>query len=283
MKDTIILFDLDDTLVIEYESAQEAFLNVCRGLADYGMDPSAMSKTVQEKARELWHGMPTYEYCLRIGISSWEGLWANFIGEHPKLKELNSLRKKYQVTSWLLALNHFGIDSKTLAEEFSDRFHIERRKLHKTFEDTFETLDQLSKSYRLGLITNGTPDLQREKIRGSGIGSYFENILISGEVDHAKPDKEIFLMAAEYFQVSPAAMIMIGDSIGTDIIGSNNAGMQSVWINRKNKKLTGETVPTRMIHKLIELPDLLPDIIRGKTSITESMLFKKSSPSQPPL
>jgi putative hydrolase of the HAD superfamily len=264
-KDYAILLDLDDTLVVEYESAQKSFSTTCEYASEFGIDPDFLFMEVQQKAREIWHRIPTYEYCLRIGISSWEGLWANFIGEHEKIKELHSLRKKYQTESWYQALVSSGVDNLSLAEELSQRFRAERRKRHILKDNALEILKLLSERYRLGLITNGTPDLQREKIEGAGIGSFFEHIIISGEVDIGKPDKEIFLLAATRFNLKVDKFIMVGDSIRTDINGARNAGIKSIWLNSQNKINNDNIDPTAIIHSLSQLPEEIERIIKSNT------------------
>jgi FMN phosphatase YigB (HAD superfamily) len=62
-----ILFDLDDTLIVEEQSAHEAFLAACM-LAQraYGLDPGALAASVRRHAGELWRGAGE---CLMVGDS----------------------------------------------------------------------------------------------------------------------------------------------------------------------------------------------------------------------
>ena len=49
-----ILFDLDDTLVVEVASAEAAFLATCALAQErYGVDAEALCQTVRGQAREL--------------------------------------------------------------------------------------------------------------------------------------------------------------------------------------------------------------------------------------
>ncbi len=76
-----IFFDSDDTLVIEGASADVAFLATCeRAYEKHGIDPEALHQSVRYRARQLWRASTTITYCRAIGISSWEGLWARFLG-----------------------------------------------------------------------------------------------------------------------------------------------------------------------------------------------------------
>ena len=81
-----LTFDLDDTLVFEEASAEEAFIEAGElARARYGLDPRALHSSVRSCCRELWRASPSLPYCKRIGISSWEGLWAEFTGLDPEL------------------------------------------------------------------------------------------------------------------------------------------------------------------------------------------------------
>jgi len=51
--------------------------------------------------------------------------------------------------------------------------------------------------------------------------------------------------------------LMVGDNLMTDILGSSKVGMQSVWINREEKPISGEVQPTYTIENLRELLILL--------------------------
>ncbi len=262
---TVLFFDLDDTLVIERASAEEAFLAAARLAQErYTIDPELLSQQVKIRARELWHELPTYPYCVKIGISSWEGLWGDFTGEHRMLGELSRLTDRYRLDSWHRALRDSDIDDRELALELSGRFIAERRKRHIPFPETAAVLTDLAAGSRLGMITNGAPAIQREKIEGSGIGHFFDDIIISGEVNAGKPEREIFRLAMNRFNAEPAACAIVGDSINRDIAGGQQAGMRTIWINRDGKKLETHR-PDHIIASLTEIPGLLrAHLRRGK-------------------
>ena len=88
-----------------------------------------------------------------------------------------------------------------------------------------ETLQQLSRRYRLGVITNGFIDSQRGRLEAAGLTPYFDPILISEEVGVAKPDARIFEMALDALGLSAADVIYVGDSIGHDCAGCISAGI----------------------------------------------------------
>ena len=93
-------------------------------------------------------------------------------------------------------------------------------------------LDDLSRDHRLALVTNGAPDVQREKLARATLTHYFATIVISAEIDVGKPDPRIFTHALDAIGATADAAVMIGDSLPRDIRGAHNAGLRSIWIDR---------------------------------------------------
>jgi putative hydrolase of the HAD superfamily len=82
-----VLIDLDDTLIVE-EAAAVATFAATAGVAAERHPIDAAALAMNARARALWRAAPTYPYCQRIGISSWEGLWCRFEGEAGELRAL---------------------------------------------------------------------------------------------------------------------------------------------------------------------------------------------------
>ena len=254
-----IFFDLDDTLVIEEGSADAAFLATCeQAHGKYGIDPKALRQSVRYHARELWRGSETITYCRAIGISSWEGLWARFLGSDPNLKRLRAWAPTYRRETWSRALADHGLNDSAFAEQLSEIFWLERRSRHVVFSDVEDNLTNLRENYRLALVTNGTPDLQRGKIQGANLARFFDQILISGEVGVGKPDRRIFELALEELADSPSETVMVGDSLTRDILGAQRAGLKGVWLNRSNNNAVDQIRPDAQITSLNQIHELLP-------------------------
>lgn len=269
----VLFFDLDDTLVIETASAEISLLEASKLARErYGIDPDALQKAVRARARELWYKLPTIEYALRIGVSSWEALWADLSGpeDNAGLKELRKFAPEYRVRSWSNALKDFHVNDEPLALEMSDRFQTDRHQRHFVYPETMEVLESCSRNYRLGMITNGAPGIQWEKINGSGVRKYFEHIIVSGDVGIGKPAPEIFKTAMDRFGVTPGRCLVIGDSVRSDITGAQNAGIRSVWVRREIPVLSSPNIennapeikPDFIIQDLFGLLPLLPGIFR---------------------
>jgi len=253
-----VIFDLDDTLVVEVASADAAFRATC-ALAheEYGIDPEELHQTVRSKARELWHASPARAYCVDIGISSWEGLWARFLGDDSNLETLRAWAPTYRLESWSRALAEYGADDLSLAERLADTFQNERRARHIVFPDAKPTLEHVGEMHRVALLTNGAADLQREKIRGSKLAPFFEVIVISGEVGVRKPEPEIFAMVLDRLEVTAGRAIMVGNSLSSDVAGAQRAGLKGIWLNRSGKECEDGVEPDAEITSLSELKEIL--------------------------
>ena len=262
-----ILFDLDDTLVVEGASADAAFLATCeRAHEKHGIDPEALHQSVRYHARELWRASATITYCRAIGISSWEGLWARFLGNDPNLKSLRTWAPAYRRKAWFRALADHGVSDLSFAEQLAVIFLSERRVRHIVFSDVENNLANLKEVYQLALVTNGAPDLQREKIQGTNLARFFHAILISGEVGVGKPDCRIFKLALEALTTSPSETVMVGDSLTRDILGAQHIGLKGIWLNRSRGGIVNQGAPDVQITSLSQIPELLPTLVDSSTT-----------------
>ena len=253
-----IVFDLDETLIVEDASVDASFLAACRLASErYGVDAEALHRAVRAKAHALWHASPVRRYCVDIGISSWEGLSGRFTGDDDNLKILRDWVPTYRRASWLEALNEFGKDDASFAEQLALAFQNERRKRHVVYPDTEPVLKRLREAFRLGLLTNGAPDIQREKIDKSGLEPYFETIIVSGELGIGKPDKRIFGMVLDRLGVTAGETVIVGDSLRSDIAGAKGAGLTAIWMNRLKKVNEGPAQPDAEVHDMEELCEFL--------------------------
>ena len=256
MIDTV-LFDLDDTLVVEYRSADEAFIETIN-LIEHRIHKDEFIKAIRYQAREQWYKLPTIDYCLKVGISSWEALWADFTGEQENLKQLKSLADTYRFETWNETLHRFNINNSEVAFKLGNEFKRIRNSKHVLYPDTLDILNFLKPVYKLGLISNGAPDLQWKKINGSNLKHYFDCIVISGEHGYGKPDARLFSAAMNGLKAAKSRTIMIGDSLESDIKGAKNFGLKTIWINRNNHP-TCDLKPDYEIDYLLKIKDILSE------------------------
>lgn len=261
-----VLFDLDDTLIVDEAVSREAIDAVAyRARERHGAEIERFSRDAVRHARALWQAGPCHPYCRSLGISAFECLWGRFEGENPGLVELRTWALRFREQVWDRALRDQMIENEDGSRDLANDFCRERRRLQRLMPDAKETLARLSGAYALGLLTNGAPDLQREKIAASGLGAYFRNIAVSGELGIGKPRAEIFHHLLQALGAEPAEAVMVGNSLERDIAGARNAGIPAIWLKVAGSEEHEAVDPDHTISGLAELPAIFErwDAIRA--------------------
>jgi len=183
--------------------------------------------------------------------------------DDPHLQALRTYLQEigYRERAWGTALRSFGIDDATLAGKLAGALAETRRSRHVQFPDALPSLQRLSRSFRLALITNGAPRIQRLKLEGSGLAEFFDPVIVSGELGIGKPDPAIFHYALERVGVPAESALMVGNSLTHDVAGAQSAGIRAVWVNRDRTPLPDEARPDLTVTMLEELR---PDEIQGE-------------------
>lgn len=106
----------------------------------------------------------------------------------------------------------------------------------------------------LVIVTNGIADVQRARIEHSALRPYISGLIISEEVGASKPDARMFEAAfASVGRTDKENVVMIGDSLTSDIQGGMNFGIDTCWYNPKGMPNTLEKEPTYQVKALNEL------------------------------
>ncbi|WP_371599942.1 HAD family hydrolase [Streptomyces sp. NBC_00564] len=98
--------------------------------------------------------------------------------------------------------------------------------------EVLDGLDELrAAGWRVGVATNGAVDIQRAKLRTTGIAEHVDGVFVSEEADARKPQTRHFALAASRC----GTMLgdggwMVGDNPVNDIGGGRSAGLSTVWI-----------------------------------------------------
>lgn len=228
-----ILFDLDETLIFDHPVSLHAFKD-CAFYAGswYGLDLERLVQSAEQNAVRLWKSSPEYGYTLRIGHSAGEGLWARYEeGDHPAIHNLHAFAPEFRAAVWREALAEQNVHDEALSQALARRY-AERRRVYPRYPEVDALLKALKPRYKLGIVTNGVPDLQADKLEGCGLGMAFEAAVISGVVDIGKPERGIFDHICKELEVEPADCVMVGDNPERDIAGAIAAGMKSVFVSR---------------------------------------------------
>jgi len=200
MRYSWILFDADGVL-FDYDSAERQALHDAWELTgrEYGADALATYKRVN---KELW------------------GRFERGALDQDRLKVLR----------FEMLLQELG--AKADPGAMSDRYLESLGNNGGLLPGAREVLETLQGRVGMAMITNGIAKVQRGRLAQSGIRKYFSSIIISAEVGAAKPDPRIFDHAFESIgRPDKSEVLMVGDSLSSDIMGGVGYGLDTCWIN----------------------------------------------------
>jgi 2-haloacid dehalogenase len=118
----------------------------------------------------------------------------------------------------------------------------------------------LSHGIRIAVITNGIKEVQLGRINKSELSTSFEHIIISEDAGFQKPHRGIFEYAFNKLNFQDKSKVLIvGDSLSSDIQGGINYGIDTCWFNPNRKVNSTGIKPTFEINKLEELLSLFSE------------------------
>lgn len=129
-----------------------------------------------------------------------------------------------------------------LPNEFKDVYVLNKPLLDQelnsveVYNDVHFVLKDLSKSYRLVLVSNlASP--YKIPVYKLGLDAYFEYMLFSCKFGALKPDKVMFRDVEKVMGVKASEILMVGDSFKADILGARNVGWNTLQLKRLNSKI----------------------------------------------
>ncbi len=130
-----------------------------------------------------------------------------------------------------------------------------------------QLLERLHRSHKLGIITDGLPEVQRRKVLALGLRDVCDHIIYTWEYgsEKQKPHPISFSMMLENLNVSPDTAIFVGDNPEKDCRGAHGIGMRAVQIRSRSWsedqiRVTNQEAPEFVIDTLHELPQILQQI-----------------------
>ncbi len=204
-KYTTLLFDADDTL-LDFKKCEATALKLmmeARGLPFYDSDTELYS---------------------RVNQSFWEAYQQGVIekseisvGRYKEFFEIKGIKTDADVAA------------KTYERLLSEQ--------HFVISGVMEILEELHRDYEIYIITNGTDYIQKKRLKDSGITALIKGLFISEIVGAPKPEKQYFDYVLENISEKDKSKVMIiGDSMTSDILGGINAGIDTCWYNPLAKK-----------------------------------------------
>ena len=149
-------------------------------------------------------------------------------------------------------------DSKMLANSAFNKFFEFRNKVV-FFEGAIDVLKALSERYKVYALTNGNAD-----VKMIGIDKFLSGAISSADVGVSKPNPKIFEATLKKAGEEASSCIHIGDDYEDDIVGANNAGIASIWLNDRSQKDPSMNLATKVVTKLREIPDAVEIIAEPK-------------------
>ena len=117
---------------------------------------------------------------------------------------------------------------------------------------------ELARNYTLAIVTNGVPLVQHGRMDRSPIGEYISGLYVSGDMGYQKPQRDIFDAVLRDLSISDRRrVLMVGDSLSSDIRGAENADIDSLWYNPRKKSLPKGITPTYTVSSFEEALALL--------------------------
>jgi 2-haloacid dehalogenase len=230
---TTLLFDVDNTLLNFDASEEEAFKSL---LLHFGMEPSDC--LLQE-----YH---------QINRSCWE------LFEEGKMEKDEVLLRRFEIFFSRHNCQADGME----AEAFY------RKRLGNSavlIPGALDLCRDLSREYVLYIVTNGVAETQYRRLESSGLNSYFKGIFVSEEAGSPKPKKEFFdycfekmrLLGMDRPEERTREMLLIGDSLTSDMRGGENAGIDTCWYNPRGLSNEKDVSVTMEVSSYEEIREVL--------------------------
>lgn len=256
----VVIFDLDDTLVVDEATSRAAMEEAAASAAQrFGVGAARFVNDARRLAVDFWASNPERDYCERIGISFEEALYGCLVDEAPEEnRRFMAWARAARVEFFDAVLRLQGVADAGAARRVAAEFAAVRRSLQRLMPDAREVLARISGTHRVALLTNGARSIQREKIADAGLSDSFEAVLVSGEEGVGKPDAAVFHLLLARLGVSSSEAAMVGNSLSRDILGARNAGIPlTVWLRVAGSEEPADVVPDATIHGLHELPGVV--------------------------
>jgi putative hydrolase of the HAD superfamily len=205
-----LFFDLDRTLW-DFERNSSETINELFHEAGLSIDKDLFTKVYQETNKRLW-----------------ESYGLNLI-----TKEV--LRRD----RFRISFEACELEDKTVIDFFSEKYIERSPKKTNLVPFTNEVLENLSKKYTLHIITNGFEEVQHVKLAACGIDKFFSHVVTSERAGAKKPDPAIFDFTCRLSGAQKDACLMIGDSYEADILGAKASGIDAIYFNRDDARVSG--------------------------------------------
>ncbi len=173
----------------------------------------------------------------RVFIPGWElkELYFDQINQ-----QLAKSRERYPEVDIARAIEHVlekrgSTNNRNLSMIVTQLYRSLCREHLRLYSDTFWTLNEFRKRYRLGIISDAQRLFCKPELRTLRLENFFEVIVISSDFGFRKPDPRLFNIAMDLFDVKPSEAAYIGNSYQTDVIGAKAARLAVAGLIRQTE------------------------------------------------
>jgi YjjG family noncanonical pyrimidine nucleotidase len=229
-----LLLDLDETLVSFKESEKQAILRL---YAKYGIPDT-------DENREYYHELN-------------KDLWTDLKDGKLRKPELEKAR-------FNTLIEKFDIKN-VKADQLNREFEGYLKQSVVPFDGALEFLEDIEDYATLAIVTNGYETVQQNRLKISRIADFVDEVVTSEKAGASKPDKRIFQSAIKKLGISNTrTVLVVGDSLNTDIKGGINAGLDTCWVNFAGDENRTGIKPTYTVTSYMELKNI---VMEGKNVI----------------
>lgn len=228
-KYSTLLFDMDNT-IFDFDKDEEC----------------SLIKTFEE------FNIPVSEKTISGYSKINDGLWKRFEkGEITKEDIKNTRFKNF--------LDEFGFQCDASPRQINDCYAEHLAHSGHLIEGSLSLCMKLKESgYKIYIVTNGIERTQRLRIKKTGIDKIIEDIFISEAIGYQKPMPQFFTYVFDNIEEKDKSkMLLIGDSLSSDIKGALKAGIDCIWYNRKNTINTVTEEPAYEVNSIEDIGKIL--------------------------
>jgi putative hydrolase of the HAD superfamily len=232
-----VLFDLDGTLIDHRSAGREALRQLLR------QEPAAR----------------------RVPFVKLERRWLKVTGRYLRKYLSGRMSFDEQRIARVRALwSGFGgrLSAAAALEKF-DQYLNGYEAPWRLYGDVWSGLDGLA-GWKLGIVTNGDPRQQRQKLIETGIADRFAALAISGESGFAKPDPRLFAACLSQLAVKPEEAVFVGASFRNDWLGARRAGMRAIWLARELSPGWAGISPVPIVTELSHIKQAILRFVPGE-------------------
>lgn len=223
-----ILWDVDATL-LNFELAEKAAMEKCFSMFEMGECTQEMLSRYSKINRSYWQRLERGELTKPEVLV---GRFEEFFGkEDIPVEKAAAFNEEYQVRLGDTVFFH---------------------------DNAYELIKELQGKVKQAIVTNGTVVAQERKLEKSGLNKLITDIFISDRIGAEKPSPQFFEKVWEELGPYKKEEVMIvGDSLTSDMQGGNNAGIRCCWYNPKGLKNETSVRVDYEITNLWQVKDIL--------------------------